>query len=154
MGLATERVTEAEARASTDLMFSAVPKEVVHVVWDRASSILTKAAKTTHGRYEIEDIRARIDSGHYVLWVVMDGEEVIVALITCVVEYPQRNAMNIEFMAGERMWEWLAMVMETLIRYSRANGCKHVELRGRPAWTKVLKKYGFEAEQVNYMLEL
>ena len=87
-------------------------------------------------------------------WVVMDGNEVITAAITRAVQYPQRKAMSIEYMAGDRMWEWLPMFVETLIRYAKDNGCLHVELRGRAAWTKVLKKYNFKAEQVMYMLEI
>lgn len=136
------------------MMFSAVPREALGIVWGDVARLMAKSVDTAKGKYHMDDLYHGINSGLYNLWVVMDGEEAVAAITTRVISYPGRKAMAMDWVGGSRMGEWLPMVLETLEEYSRKNGCDHLEGYGRKAWGRWLEKYGWEPEYIAYRMEL
>ena len=59
-----------------------------------------------------------------------------------------------DWIAGERMAEWLPMAQETIERYARDNGCTHLEGYGRKAWGRALQKFGWKPDYIAYKMEL
>ena len=59
------------------MIISAVPKEAVGVVWDGVSRVMHKSVETSRGKYHIDDLYHGIQTGLYVLWVIMEEEKVI-----------------------------------------------------------------------------
>ena len=136
------------------MMITAVPIEGVDIVWEDAKKVLHKSVETSAGKFEVEDLRQELKAGLLVLWLVMDGSEVLAALTSRVIEYPGRRAMALDWVGGKRMSKRLPLGLNTLQRYATDCGCKHIEGYGRKAWGRILQKYGWQPEYIAYRMEL
>ena len=54
------------------MMFSAVPKQVLDVVWEDVKKVLEPAVKTAKGKLSSSDVYDYVKKGVYELWVVME----------------------------------------------------------------------------------
>ena len=97
------------------MICTAVPLEATDIVWGDVSSMLNKAIQTSGGKYHIDDIYNHIKEGYYNLWLIIDekkDEKVIAAITTRLIEYPNRRALAMDWVGGERMSEWLPIALE------------------------------------------
>ncbi len=132
-----------------------MPSEAVRHVWKDVEKVLKKSVATAQGKSETIDVLAGILTGIYVLWVVMDDDDSIVAAFTTrLLVYPQRKALALDFVGGTRMKEWNDQLIDTMRKYANELGCSHLEGYGRKAWGRSLKKYGFYPEYIAYRMEL
>jgi len=137
------------------LRISLVPSEAVRHVWKDVEKVLKKSVATAQGKSETIDVLAGILTDIYVLWVVMDDDDSIVAAFTTrLLVYPQRKALALDFVGGTRMNEWNDQLIDTMRKYANELGCSHLEGYGRKAWGRALKKYGFYPEYIAYRMEL
>ena len=136
------------------MMITAVPIEGVDIVWEDAKKVLHKSVNTSAGKFEVEDLKQELKQGQLVLWLVMDGSEVLAALTSRVIEYPGRRAMALDWVGGKHMRKWLPLVLNTLQKYATDCECKHIEGYGRKAWGRILQKYGWQPEYIAYRMEL
>lgn len=143
-------MTEAEK----DIVFIPVPKEMVDLVWDEVKGKLEKSTMTAAGKCDINDLRAGIENGVYLLWVVMDGTEVLAGVTTRIIEYPKCRALALDWIGGNRMKDWLDLVNEHMVQHARHNGCSHLEGYGRPAWIRWTRKHGWKEDYVAFKLEV
>ena len=134
---------------------SLVPPEAVRHVWKDVEKVLKKSVATAQDKSETIDVLAGILTGTYVLWVVMNEEDSIIAAFTTrLIVYPQRKALVLDFVGGTRMKEWNDQLIDTMRKYANELGCSHLEGYGRKAWGRSLKKYGFYPEYIAYRMEL
>lgn len=132
-----------------------MPHEAVGSVWKDVERVLTKSVATANGKAEVIDVLSGIFDGTYVLWVVLDDDNSIVAAFTTrLIVYPQRKALALDWVGGTRMREWSDALIETMTQYGKELGCQHLEGYGRKAWGRFLNKYGFEPEYIAYRMEL
>ncbi len=132
-----------------------MPSEAVRHVWKDVEKVLKKSVATAQGKSETIDVLAGILTDIYVLWVVMDDDDSIVAAFTTrLLVYPQRKALALDFVGGTRMNEWNDQLIDTMRKYANELGCSHLEGYGRKAWGRALKKYGFYPEYIAYRMEL
>ena len=132
-----------------------MPSEAVRHVWKDVEKVLKKSVATAQGKSETIDVLAGILTGIYVLWVVMDDDDSIVAAFTTrLLVYPQRKALALDFVGGTRIKEWNDQLIDTMRKYANELGCSHLEGYGRKAWGRSLKKYGFYPEYIAYRMEL
>ena len=136
------------------MIITSVPKEGLDIVWEDVINVLTKSIETSKGKFRIEDIYRDVESGYLGLWLIMDGRKTIAAITTRIIEYPNRKAMAMDWIGGSRMREWLPIAMKTLSKFSKENGCSHLEGYGRKAWSRWLQPYGWEPEYIAYRMEL
>ena len=139
------------------MICTAVPREAIDIVWGDVSNMLNKAIETSKGKYHIDDIYQDLMKGYYNLWLIVDnkeGEKVIAAITTRIIEYPNRKAMAMDWVGGKRMMEWLPIAMEKLSSFAKDCECSHLEGYGRKAWMKILKKYNWEPEYIAYRMEI
>ena len=136
------------------MMMSAVPKEAVSAVWADVARVMSKSVDTSNGKYHIDDLFHGIQNNLYVLWVIMEEEEVIAAITTRIIEYPGKRAMAMDWIGGSKMGKWLPVAQETLERFARDNNCTHLEGYGRKAWGRWLGKYGWNPEYIAYRMEI
>ena len=136
------------------MMMSAVPKEAVGAVWADVARVMNKSVDTSNGKYHIDDLFHGIQNNLYVLWVIMEEEEVIAAITTRIIEYPGKRAMAMDWIGGSKMGKWLPVAQETLERFARDNNCTHLEGYGRKAWGRWLGKYGWNPEYIAYRMEI
>ncbi len=133
---------------------SAVPKETVRYIWKDVERVLKKSVDTATGKVKLIDVLHGILNDTYVLWVVFDGEEVIAAITTRIIQYPQRRSMALDWVGGSKMKEWQDMAIEKITDFAVSNGCQHLEGYGRKAWGRALKKHGFYPEYIAYRMEI
>tara|TARA_R110002012_G_scaffold275273_1_gene461841 strand:+ start:157 stop:570 length:414 start_codon:yes stop_codon:yes gene_type:complete len=134
---------------------SLVPEEAVSRVWKDVEGILSKAVDTVENKSDVIDILNGIFDGTYVLWVVLnDDDKVIAAFTTRLIVYPQRKALALDWVGGTQMKEWENQLIDTMKRYANKLDCSHLEGYGRKGWGRALKKYGFYPEYIAYRMEL
>jgi len=141
---------------ATQLVYTPVPKAFVGHVWNEVVQVLGRSVATSNGKYSMPDLYNGIMADHYVLWVVIDDDDRIVAAITSrIVKYSDtQQGMALDWIGGKRMTEWLPMVQRVMSKYARDNGCTHLEGFGRKAWGRVLANYGWKPEYIAYRMEL
>lgn len=130
-----------------------IPKDAVHHFWGKVEGILDKAVRTARGKFKIEDVKAGLDSGVYLLWVVMIDDEIVAAVVTRITKYPRCNAMSLDWIGGKRMKEWIGVVNETMVAHAKHNGCNHLEGFGRPAWLRWIRRQGWQESYTAFTME-
>jgi hypothetical protein len=137
------------------MRISAVPYEVVDIVWQDAKRWLEPAVKTAKGRYTIDDIRGYLDDRIIALWVAMtDDNEIKAAITTRIYDYPKGRALEMDWIGGEEMDTWLPQFQEKLEGYAKDMECDFMAGQGRRGWTKPLTELGWELEHVSFRKEL
>ena len=141
----------------TGLMLTPVPAEFVDGVWSKVSEIMERSVKTAEGKYKVEDLYPEIMDNQIVLWIVADhdrDDEIIAAITTRLIEYPQGNSMAMDWIGGKRMKDWLPLAQESISRYARDHKCKYLEGYGRKGGDRWLRKYGWKPDYIAYKMEL
>ena len=141
----------------TGLMFTPVPTDYLDAVWSSVAKVLKKSVGTAKGKYEVDDVYDCIAKDDIVLWIVVDhdkDDDIIAAITTKLIEYPQGRAMAMDWIGGTRMNEWLPMAQETIAKYAKDHNCKYLEGYGRKGWGRWLGKYGWKPDYIAYKMEL
>ena len=107
----------------TDVRCLPVPKHHLATVWPHVSQLLERAVRTADGKLTVDDILDGAKHGLYVLWIVLMDEEIVAAVTTRIIEYPQRKAMALDWVGGKRMREWFGPAMRVMKEHARRNGC-------------------------------
>jgi len=137
------------------LKVSLVPQQAVGSVWKDVDGILKRAVETVNDKSNVIDILDGIFDGTYVLWVVLnDDNKIVAAFTTRLIVYPQRKALALDWVGGTQMKEWEDQLIDTMKRYANELGCSHLEGYGRKGWGRALKQYGFYPEYIAYRMEL
>jgi len=140
------------------MIFTAIPREALDVVWQDVASMLAKAVATSNGKFHIDDIYRDIENGTYSLWLAIDkeaeGNKVVAGITTRIIQYPSKKALAMDWIGGKRMNEWMPLAMKQLIKFAKDCNCTHLEGYGRKAWMRVLKKYNWEPEYIAYKMEI
>ena len=140
---------------ATKLIYTPVPKAFLKPIWPDVVRVLHRSVATSRGKYDMQSLYDGLLVDAYVLWVVLDGDEVIAAVTSRVVRYSDTQCgMALDWVGGTRMIEWLPMVQRAMSKYARDNGCTHLEGFGRKAWGRVLAKHGWQPEYTAYRMEL
>ncbi len=136
------------------IMITLVPREAVDVVWEDLAPLLGKAVATVKGKFRTDYIQPAAMVGELCLWAVKDGNKTIGAFTTRVIQYPERRALAIDWVGGERIREWLDDAMTIMEHYAKDYSCQHLEGYGRRAWGRMLERFGWEPEYIAFRKEL
>ena len=83
------------------MRISLVPEKAVGRVWKDVEGILNRAVKTVKDKTSVIDILDGVFDGTYVLWVVLDDDDKIVAAFTTrLIIYPQRKTLALDWVGG------------------------------------------------------
>ena len=114
--------------------------EDVEYVWDKVEPILARAVSRSEGELKTNDILDLITEGDMQLWIVSENKEIIAALVTQIITYPQKRILRLVSLAGEdfnKFKHFLDMVQSFAIQ----KGCTALELWGRKGWKKLLPEW-------------
>ena len=140
---------------ATRLVYTPVPKVFVDAVWADVVRVLKKSVDTANGKFDMQDIYNGIKDDSYVLWIVLDDDQVIAAITSRIEQYPgPHRALALDWIGGTRMAEWLPLAHRAMIAYAKDHECTHLEGFGRKAWGRWLEKYGWQPEYIAYRMEL
>jgi hypothetical protein len=133
---------------------SMVPTQYVDQCWPKIEDYIQKAAEYTYGRFTAGNIYDLVAEGDYQLWVAMNHQSIIGAVVTSVVTYPQRKLLCMQFCGGEDLKDWKDPMLALLRRFAKDVGCDGIESTARPGWAKIFKNDGFAAHWVTFELPL
>ena len=143
------------------IKFLPIKKEDILKYWDKLETHLNKAVKLDPDKYDIESIKNAAITGNYKVWVVFDDKnpnEVFASVATRILKFPKGNILNIEFVGGSRMKEWLEITHKTLEDYARSEGCisMQAQLRTDSVVDKIEKydQWGWEILYKTYEKKL
>jgi hypothetical protein len=73
------------------------------------------------------------------LLLAMQGQQILAAFVTEVVQYPRKRSIRIVLAGGEGPEKWKHQLRAVLRQGARAVGATTVELFGRPGWGRIWK---------------
>tara|TARA_R110000823_G_C15908355_1_gene497515 strand:+ start:1246 stop:1674 length:429 start_codon:yes stop_codon:yes gene_type:complete len=131
-----------------------VPIDFVYAMWGKVSHFIKLATDTTGGRFTEKDVYDDIQRGIYVLWIVVDNDDIIGALTTRIAVYPNKRGMSLDWVGGSGLLELIPMFHHVLEQYARDHKCSYLEGHGRGGWSRKLRNYGWKADHIVYNMEL
>jgi hypothetical protein len=126
------------------MIVSLVPPEMVSGLWPNILPHISKAADYTFGRYEPEDIFEFVLNGEGHLWIVFEDKNIVGITITRFWQYPRKKCLDMLFIGGDEGFSWKDLMLETLQRWSRDNGCDVIESSGRAGFARAFKADGYK----------
>jgi hypothetical protein len=133
---------------------SLVPAEYVNTCWDKIKSFMEKAADYTYGRFLESDLYDMAVHGNHQLWVAYEEESFKGAVLTNVINYPQKKVLCMGFCGGEDLNKWKDPMLALLRRYAKDMGCDSIEAFGRPGWASIFKEDGYQAQWITFELPI
>lgn len=116
-----------------------VPRVNVDQAWPGVAEMIDEAYKSAD---EImpHDMLDQLRSGHRQLWVVWNGEAVVAAVMTRIIQLRSCRAVQITAAGGTGVELWKDLI--TLIEdFARNEGCRKVTIEGRPGWERLYPDY-------------
>lgn len=133
---------------------SAVPTEYIDTCWPQVESFLEGAAEYTHGRFRVGNIYDRIVEDGYQLWVAIEDDEIIGAVVTNVTDYPHKKVLSMPYCGGVDLHKWKDPMLAILRRFAAQVGCEAIEATARKGWAKIFKDDGYQERWVTFELPL
>lgn len=109
-------------------------------VWWIVEPLLQKAINHTPKFYKTEDILKLVVEGDYQLSVVVnDSNDIIAAIVTEIVQYPQQKVFRLIWCGGERMNEWRQLMTDYIYEGAENIEADGIEIIGRKGWERLFK---------------
>jgi hypothetical protein len=105
--------------------------------WPVISKLLRKATSRT-GCYEPIDLLAMAMRGQAGIWICEVAGTLKAAIVTEVKPYPRRRILEVMFVGGGEMSEWLDDAIDALSAHAKQTGCEHLASTGRRSWMRIL----------------
>jgi hypothetical protein len=136
------------------LKFQIIEPRKLDDAWPIVGPLLNKAVSLSNHKLNIDDLKQHCDAGAYLCWAVIDDGQIIAAVTSRIIDYPQSKALSMDFVGGSRMREWLPLAVAELKKHAKRNECSSFEAYGRRAWEKWLKPYGWMPTEMTYEMDL
>jgi hypothetical protein len=133
---------------------SLVPLDHYPLCFNAISEYLDGAAKYTHGRYTLEDIKERLLKGDQQLWIAFEDTTIYGCVVTEVITYPQMKTLMMHFTGGKELPKWKQAMLDVLRQFAKESDCKTIESYGRKGWGKVFENDGYKIKFIFYELPL
>jgi hypothetical protein len=120
-----------------------VPPHLAIDIWPSVHGFIEKAL-IRGGLGDLEDIKSKVIGGQMLLWLVMDGNDVVATLVTQLCIFNGDKCGTIVVCSGDG-FEHYEHMQERLYDFFRAEGCRYVRVLGRPGWQRRLPEYHVRA---------
>ena len=136
------------------MRITAIPQQDVEQVWHLIHDYMEGAAKYTHGRFTVDDIKqCFINNFNQHLWIAYD-DKIYGAVITEVMQYPQMKSLTMHFTGGIELPKWKDEMLSVLRSFAKDTNCQTIESFGRAGWKKVFSKDVFNSKFMFYELPI
>jgi hypothetical protein len=109
--------------------------------WPEVSGLLGAALRHGRSRFTLDRVQDDLIAGKKRLWVVMQGETLVSAVVTCITDFPAKRVCTILLCGGEDADAWVAKVLSAVEEYAAWEECGQVEIIGRPGWQRKCPDY-------------
>jgi len=127
-------------------LFKVVPA-VLEQLWDGVVPLFEKGKEYWEVFMSLEDIYRLIATGHYDLWLIMDDSDVLIVLLTELIQYPSVRVLRSLYVGGSDIDRALE-ALDQLELWARRSGVTRCEFSGRAGWEKKLRSRGYRRESV------
>ena len=118
-------------------MIIKVPQEDLHIVWNEVEPLIKKALDDTYTARDILDGLVKNAFQLFISW----EDKVESAVITEVIQYPQKKVCRYFLAGGSNMNNWLEPIQQEIEKFAKYNQCDAIEVAGRKGWLRKLKGY-------------
>tara|TARA_R100000152_G_C6718977_1_gene145273 strand:+ start:143 stop:553 length:411 start_codon:yes stop_codon:yes gene_type:complete len=117
-----------------------VPHNYVLKVWGKVEPLVTKALKHNDGEMFSNDVLKSLLEKEYILWVGVQGKEILMAVVAEMVEYPRKKALNIITWGTKSGYDYELWMKEfyKIEHFAKVNGCSFIEAGTRKGLAKKL----------------
>ena len=134
------------SNSDRDLRGTGVPVDMIDGVWMKVQPWINKALEFGNGEFEIGDIYSALIDREMQLWIIYERPEnhIVLAVVTQIVEYPQKKACRVVALGGENhlLWEERLVIIE---RWAMEQGCSSLEAFVRSGLAKKMKNLGYNS---------
>lgn len=128
---------------NSELQAQIVMSPDIDFVWPMAMPLLAKATVRFNNKMELEDIYHAIKRDVMQLWVIHDGEDVLVVGVTELIDYYNSRSCRCLVLGGGGYPDFIPMLKE-VEQWAISEGCEHMEVVGRRGWVRALKDDGYD----------
>lgn len=121
-----------------------IPANLVDHFWKLAEPYIKRALDNTCGEFLPIDIKNFANNQIIQLWMISEGEKVIGACTTEIVNYPQRRHCRVLTVGGSRAKEWMEELDIILCNWAKQQGCVGMETYVKKSLVPVLANYAYE----------
>lgn len=117
--------------------------------------MLKLATDQSEGRYGLNDLKDKLETGEFQLWLVFTRDYKILSAITSTfTQYPRCKALHGQFLGGEQLGEWRDEFCRVFDNWAIDNQCEIIEFSGRAGWSKALQPNGYREVFRTYQREV
>lgn len=118
--------------APRDVLVCVAPDKI-DAIWPHVRAFIESAFLSGRGDDTPETVKADLDAGTSLLWVVWDGSGLIAAATTKIVDTPTKKLCLVTSCGGRELPRWIAF-MADLETYAKAQACAVLRIEGRQGW--------------------
>jgi hypothetical protein len=116
-------------------------------MWEAIVPLFEKGAEHWQMFMELEDIYRLVSSEHYDLWLVAEGTDVLLAVLTQMLQYPRIKVLRSLYVGGGDI-DLALEALDQLELWAHREGAMRCEFSGRTGWEKKLTSRGYRRESV------
>ena len=112
------------------------PEDVAYM-WESVAPVLARVSEHTEGELEPDDYIEPLTHGDMQLWIATENKEIIAALITQIIPYPQKRILRLISLAGDNFSRFKSC-LDMVESFAISNHCTALEMWGRKGWKRLL----------------
>lgn len=109
--------------------------------WREIAPLITDALAYCRQRFVLGEIRDKLERGRMSLWVFVRAGQIIGAVVTVNTDFSTLRLCTILLCGGEDIDAWADDGLRAIERQALAEGCRQVEIVGRPGWRRKCAGY-------------
>jgi len=119
--------------------------------WPKLEEALDKEPKLWDGAFTKETLREAIEEFRVQVWVLSEGEEIVLAFMTQSYLPPNGvRRLQVFWVFGQKLVEYLPLIDMVLDRFAAKLECGVIEGQGRRGFERLVRPLGYEFEYVTY----
>lgn len=122
------------------MSFTGIAAQDTHLYMPEAWELLRPAAER-NGHHTEESVRAALLRSDFQLWCAFKGEQMVMATITEIAQYPAVRQCIVILCGGKDMDDWLYPCLSAIEAWAKEKDCQRMFIEGRPGWRKALPGY-------------
>jgi hypothetical protein len=124
---------------SVSVELSCVDPVQVPNIWPHVAHVIRRAMERG-GLGRFEDVERDVLSANAFLWLAIESGSVLAAAVTQVTQAKDHRLCTIVACGGHD-WKKFGGLIAGLETYARVEGCRRMEIAGRPGWLRRLPGY-------------
>ena len=113
-----------------------VPPSSVRAIWPRCERHIEAALELDGGCFWLADLCDCCASGAMQLWIAVQGEELLAAVVSLISDYPRKRVFSVLYVGGVRLMDWLPEMLRVTEAWSRSVGCVAMAGALRRGWAR------------------